>query len=217
MYQNLQPPPQGSPMGMAPGQAGARQRPRRSMQHGGGGTINVPNATPTIPNEANQSAGKSPPATGTPATAGAKGGGQQQQGGPFQMQNWYGGNPLQTAQDRATRALQTQLGGLRAQFGGMGLGNSSRSAIAQGTALGEFGTGLGDVLAQRGQQAYASDADRALMANQQLANMGTGLTGIGSTEQNPPLASVFMNLLNALTGQNLTSSFRQSGGGGYWT
>jgi hypothetical protein len=83
--------------------------------------------------------------------------------------------------------------------------------------LGEYGTGLADVMAQRGLGAYESDANRALQANQQLANMGTGLTGIGSTEQQPPLVSVLMNLLSGLTGQDLISSFRQSGNGGYWT
>lgn len=207
--------------GSAQNQAAAQGYKQKNS--GVGNSAGGVKATPPPAANAGMSTSAPPPAapTGTNTTGGNKGTGGTtppagQASGPFQMQSWYGGNPLVTAQNLANQNLQTQLGGIRAQFGGMGLGNSSRNALAQGTAAAQSATGLGDVLAQRGLGAYQSDADRTIAANQQLANLGTGLTGIGSSEQSPPLASILMNLLSGLSGQDLISSFMQSGGGGYW-
>lgn len=123
---------------------------------------------------------------------------------PFGQRSFYGGNPLETAMPVAREALGQELAQLRARYGASGLGNSSRLALAEGQALGDFGTQLGDTLAQRGEQAYQNDASRglqaflgatsaqqnanaqAMQANQQLGGLGTGLTGIGAQEQAIP-------------------------------
>lgn len=175
-----------------------------------------------------------PPPSGS-ATAGPKGGGttpappaappdsrsefQQAvdaiggRGNPFGPQQWYGGNPLETAQAMATRQRDQGLAELRARYGANGLGNSSRLALAEGQAMADSATGLGDVLAARGQAARSDDLGRlanmflgagqqdlaakqlALNANQQQANMGTGMTGIGAGEQGIPNAQELLNFL----------------------
>lgn len=138
-------------------------------------------------------------------------------GGPFQMQEWYGGNPLETAQRMAQQYTQEQLAQTRARFGSMGLGNSSRSALAEGDVISRGGAMLADVLAGRGIGAYESDANRALAANNALAQLGTGLTGIGANEQNIPGLSAIMNLISMLSGQDIYGGSNQGGSGGWWT
>jgi hypothetical protein len=133
------------------------------------------------------------------------------------MQDWYGGNPLATAKSMADQYTQEQLAGTRARFGAMGLGNSSRSALAEGDVVSRGAAMLADVLAGRGIGAYEADANRALAANQQLLNAGTGLTGIGSTEQQIPGLAAIMNLIGLLSGQDIYGGSQQTGSGGWWT
>jgi hypothetical protein len=148
------------------------------------------------------------------------------------MQSWYGGNPLETAQTMAQRAFTKNLGDIRQRFAGAGTTGSARQAIAEGTALGEFGAGLGDVLASRGQAARDSDAGRALnamlgagqqdlagrqlalQANQQLGQYGTGVTGIGAQEQGIPNLGGILNLLGNFSATKGRGGGAQSSSGG---
>lgn len=154
-------------------------------------------------------------------------------GNPFGQRDWYGGNPLETAQAAAQRAFDENLANIRARFAGMGTPGSARQAIAEGTALGEFGTGLGDVLAQRGEGAYQNDATRglqallgagnlqnvnnslALQANQQLGGLGTGLTGLGASEQGIPNLGELLALLGAFQSIAGTGGSRSKGSSGF--
>lgn len=157
------------------------------------------------------------------------------QNNPFGQRAWYGDNPLETAQAVAQREFDKNLANIRSRFAAAGTGNSARQAIAEGTALGEFGTGLGDVLAQRGEGAFQNDATRGLQAllgaagnqnqrdalglqlNQQLGQYGTGLTGVGAQEQGVPNLGEILGLLTAfqsISGQGNNRS-RGSSGFGY--
>ncbi len=147
-------------------------------------------------------------------------------GNPFGMQDWYGGNPLETASAKANLELEKNLAGIRSRFGAMGMGNSSRAAIAEGTAAGESATGLGDVLAARGIGARADDAGRSLQAvlgaqdmnlraQQQLMQAGAGLTGIGQEEQQIPNLGSILALLSALQTSQGTGGSRQKGAQGW--
>jgi len=125
------------------------------------------------------------------------------EGNPFAPQTWYGGNPLETARDMANREFDKKMAALSAQSAPGG-GQSSRAALASGTALGEYGTGLADVLATRGQEARNADVNRVgnlmLGAGQQdltaqglglenvktLGDLGKLVTAIGGSEQAIP-------------------------------
>jgi hypothetical protein len=88
-------------------------------------------------------------------------------GGAFQPLGLFG-NPVETAVSRAQQLLGQNLAQLQAGFAGSGLGNSSRSALARGAAIGEATTGLGDVLAARGLSTRAEDLNRlATVSGQQ--------------------------------------------------
>lgn len=177
-----------------------------------GDPVPPPPGTNTAP--AGQGGQKNQPAPAGPSYTDALAA-QFGEGNPFGQRSWYGGNPLETARAEAEEAVGQQLALLRAQYGAGGLGNSSRLALAQGQAIGDFGRGLGDVLAQRGEAAFQGDAARglqailgagnlqnannaiALQANQQLAGLGTGLTGIGAQEQSLPNLEAIAALLGA--------------------
>jgi hypothetical protein len=135
------------------------------------------------------------------------------------QQDWYGGNPLETAQAAAKRATDEALAGVRNRYASSGFGSSGREAIAEGQAIGDVNTNLGAQLAQLGTNVRGDDLNRlanmfatagqqdiqgkqiALDANQQLANLGTGVTGIGATEQQIPGADLISTILTNLSQQ----------------
>jgi len=131
-------------------------------------------------------------------------------------------DPIQTAQTRAQNLLDQNLAQMRAGFGASGLGNSSRSALAQGAAVGQAGAELGDILAGRGLQQRASDQqafiNALLGAGQQnlaerqqglqglefLAGLGRDIGNVGQAEQRlPGLEGIMAFLgLNQLAGSS---------------
>jgi len=135
------------------------------------------------------------------------------------QQNWYGDNPLTTAQAAANRVLGQNLADVRARYAGSGFGNSAREALAEGTAIGDVSTNLGANLAQLGTQVRGEDLNRLAQMfqtageqdiqqkqigadlNQQLANLGTGITGIGASEQQIPGADLITTLLTNMSQQ----------------
>jgi hypothetical protein len=143
------------------------------------------------------------------------------------QQNWYGDNPLSTAQAAATRATDQALAGVRNRYAQSGFGNSSREALSEGQAIGDVNTNLGAQLAQLGTQTRGSDMDRlanmfaqsgaqdlqskqlALTANQQLMNAGTGVTGIGTSEQSIPNADLITTILTNMSQQPTQSQGAQ--------
>ncbi len=158
--------------------------------------VGPPPTTPAVPEAppnftdvlANQFGAGNPFAPGSQASIQDIATQGSQAGSPFAPSDLFG-NPLQTAQDAAQRFADQQLAGIRQQFAGQGLGNSSRSALTQGAALGQIGTNLGDILAQRGLQQRSADLNRLAATsgqqaglNQQAAN--TSLQAIlGAGEQ----------------------------------
>jgi len=143
------------------------------------------------------------------------------------QQNWYGDNPLTTAQAAANRVLGENLANVRARYAGSGFGNSAREALAEGQAIGDVSTNLGANLAQLGTNVRASDLDRlsnmfatagqqdiqqkqiGADLNQQLANLGTGITGIGASEQAIPGADLIATLLTNMSQQQTWTQGRQ--------
>lgn len=152
---------------------------------------------------------------------------------PMGMRNWYGDNPLETAQAVAQRVLGQNLAGIRARYGAGGLGNSDRAALAEGDAMAQMATNLGDILAQRGEGAYQADAARGLQAllgagnlqnandalalqlNQQLGGFGTGLTGIGGQETQIPNLGPIIGFLASMASSFGQGNSRSRGNSGW--
>lgn len=201
------------------------------------GNVLMPGGSPALADATGQPTGATLQPTGAPPPPTYQQGLDAQfgQNNPFGQRDWYGDNPLETAQAVAQRAFDKNLANIRSRYAASGTGNSARQAIAEGTALGEFGTGLGDVLAQRGEGAYQNDATRGLQAllgaasndnqrtqlalqqNQQLGGFGTGLTGVGAQEQGIPNLGEILGILTAfqsISGQGNNRS-RGSSGFGY--
>ncbi len=219
--------------------AGAGGGKQGSPPAGGGNAPNVTNAAPPTGNpamaNANQKASTAKGGANSPVPPTYQDGLNAQfgQNNPFGQRQWYGDNPLETAQAVAQRNFDKNLADIRSRFAASGTGNSARQAIAEGTALGEFGTGLGDVLAQRGEGAFQNDATRGLQAlmgaagnqnqrdalalqlNQQLGGLGTGLTGVGAQEQGIPNLGEILGILTAFQSISGEGNNRSRGSSGF--
>lgn len=143
------------------------------------------------------------------------------------QQDWYGDNPLKTAEAAANRLLEGNLASVRNRYAQSGFGSSGREALAEGQAVGDVDTNLGAKLADLGTQVKGTDMDRlanmfatwgqqdiqgkavAGDLNQQLANLGTGLTGIGASEQAIPGTDVISALLANMSNQPTYTEGRQ--------
>jgi len=192
-------------------------------------------AAPAAPAPAPAAPAPAPaPAPAAPTFSGALTS-QYGQGQPFDLQSWYGDNPLQTAKDAANQNLSKNLADIRNTYAGGGLGTSAQEALAEGTATAQMNTQLGQYLSQLGQTARSDDATRALQAflgasqqqlqgqqNQIAANQGLGqlgqiLTQLGGMEQGIPNANLIANILGLYTGQSGTGTYsqQQSTGSGF--
>ena len=126
---------------------------------------------------------------------------------------------------QAQRSLDQNLANIGARFGGMGLGNSSRAAMAQGEAAGQFGSDVARYLGEMREGAFQNDATRGLGAmtqagqqdlaarqlglqsNQQLLDIGKQLMGVGASEMQIPNLAGLASLLSTFATGN------QRGGG----
>jgi len=211
----------GQPAAPAPQGSG----PTGASKPSGGGQ--QPAATAPAPAA---SGAPAPPPTFTGSLTSQYGTGQ-----PFDLQSWYGDNPLETGKAAATQNLQKNLADIRNTYGGGGMGTSAQEALAEGTATAQMNTQLGQYLSALGQQARGDDATRALQAflgagqqqlqgqqNQIAATQGQGqlgslLSNIGAMEQGIPNASLIANILGLYTNQSGTGSYmqRQNTGSGF--
>ncbi len=160
--------------------------------------------------------------------------GQYGQGQPFNLQSWYGDNPLETGKAAATQNLEKNLASIRNTYAGGGLGTSAQEALAEGTAAAQMNTQLGQYLSSLGQQSRATDVNTALnaflgagqqqlqgqqnqiQANQGMGNLGTLLSQIGATEQGIPNANLIASILGLFTqqqGQGVIQQQQQTKGG----
>ena len=198
----------GAPAAPAPQGSGATGANKPSGGGGGGAAATPPAAPAATP----------APAQPAPTFSGALTG-QYGQGQPFDLQSWYGDNPLETGKAAATQNLQKNLADIRNTYAGGGLGTSAQEALAEGTATAQMNTQLGQYLSQLGQTARADDATRALQAflgagqqqlqgqqNQIQANQGMGQLGqvlsqLGMSEQGIPNANLIASILGLYTQQ----------------
>lgn len=147
-------------------------------------------------------------------------------GGMFDPTASNFGQVEQYARDSAQRMLDSNLAALDARYGASGFGNSSRSALARGEAIGNTSTNLGSALAQLREGSRQSDLSRAMqgilgagqidLSRQQfqqglpfqgldaLAKLGTGLLATGQSEQVPAFLAALMPFL---TGFGSSSTF----------
>lgn len=197
-----------------------------NMTMGAPGGFGAP-STPTTANESGQNGG---PAPGAPAAVPSYQATLDQQygaGNPFGMQNWYGGNPLETARASAQDFTDRNLAASNAKFGASGMGNSTRQALATGDVISSGAAQLADVLAGRGQQAYAADADRGLQgllgagqlnlqqqqlplsALDMLMKSGFGLLDQENSEEVPPWLNALLPFLSNF-GTQQQSGFSQT-------
>jgi hypothetical protein len=199
----------GAPAAPAPQGSGATGANKPS---GGGGGGAAPTATPPA------APAGTPPAQPAPTFSGALTG-QYGQGQPFDLQSWYGDNPLETGAAAATQNLNKNLASIRNTYAGGGLGTSAQEALAEGTAAAQMNTQLGQYLSQLGQTSRAQDVQTALQAflgagqqqlqgqqNQIQANQGMGqlgqiLTQLGMGEQGIPNANLIASILGLYTQQ----------------